>query len=96
MRARTGNRRKNSSLIAFLIALITATALVSFSPGCGGNQASVVSLDSGRISGSFTHGLSRYLGIPYAAPPVGELRWRDPQPVKLWDGVRACTKVGPE
>lgn len=96
MRARTGNRRKNSSPIAFLIALITATALVSLSPGCGGNQASVVRLDSGRVSGSFTHGLSRYLGIPYAAPPVGELRWLEPQPVRPWNGVRACTKVGPE
>lgn len=96
MRARTGNRRKNSSPIALLIALVTATALVSLYPGCGGNQAAVVRLDSGRVSGSFTHGLSRYLGIPYAAPPVGDLRWRDPQPVKPWDGVRACTKVGPE
>ena len=96
MRARTGNHRKNSNLIALLIALVMATTLVSISPGCGGNQASVVSLDSGRIGGGFTHGLSRYLGIPYAAPPVGDLRWRDPQPVKPWDGVLACTKVGPE
>jgi para-nitrobenzyl esterase len=36
-----------------------------------------------------------YKGVPFAAPPVGDLRWKPPQPVKPWDGVRACTEFGP-
>lgn len=36
-----------------------------------------------------------FMGVPYAAPPVGELRWRDPQPVIPWDGVRDAFSYGP-
>jgi para-nitrobenzyl esterase len=35
-----------------------------------------------------------YRGIPYAAPPVGNLRWKPPQPVTPWKGIRECTKFG--
>jgi para-nitrobenzyl esterase len=36
-----------------------------------------------------------YRGIPYAAPPVGNLRWKPPQPVTPWEGIRECTKFCP-
>ena len=36
-----------------------------------------------------------YKGIPYAAPPVGENRWRAPQPSANWEGVRECYEFGP-
>jgi para-nitrobenzyl esterase len=39
--------------------------------------------------------MSEFLGIPYAAPPVGDLRWRPPQPAARWHGVRAATKFAP-
>lgn len=39
--------------------------------------------------------ITAYLGIPFAAPPVGENRWRAPQPPSSWDGVRACDRMGP-
>jgi para-nitrobenzyl esterase len=40
-------------------------------------------------------GVRAFRGIPFAAPPVGELRWRPPQPVKDWEGVRRADRVGP-
>jgi para-nitrobenzyl esterase len=49
-----------------------------------------VQLDSGQISG--VDGVFR--GIPYAAPPVGKLRWREPQPAPHWDGVRKADQFG--
>ncbi len=36
-----------------------------------------------------------YRGIPYAAPPIGDLRWKPPQPVTPWEGIRECTKFSP-
>jgi para-nitrobenzyl esterase len=40
-------------------------------------------------------GIHVYRGIPFATPPVGDLRWKEPQPVKNWDGVRRATEFGP-
>ena len=64
------------------------------SPGAPAAPLGVVALKDGRVSGVESGGVSAYLGIPYAAPPVGALRWRPPQPAKPWDGVRACTQYG--
>jgi para-nitrobenzyl esterase len=54
----------------------------------------IVKLDSGRISGTLLEEASQvihfYRGIPYAAPPVGDLRWKPPQPVAPWSGIREC------
>ena len=48
-----------------------------------------VKIESGLISGKLLPGnVKAYLGIPYAAPPVGELRWKEPQPVQPWIGIR--------
>ena len=35
-----------------------------------------------------------FLGVPYAAPPVGDLRWKPPQPVRPWTGIRSATRFG--
>ncbi len=64
---------------------------------CGGSGTSLekVSLDSGPITGAQQDGIWSFKGIPYAAPPVGGLRWKAPQPVAPWKETRACTAFGP-
>lgn len=52
-------------------------------------------VDGGLISGIEDNGAQAYLGIPFAAPPVGDLRWKEPQAVVPWDGVRKCDSFGP-
>src|ERR1041385_2564554 len=56
----------------------------------------VIKVEGGMISGTTADGVRTYKGIPFAAPPVGELRWKAPQPVISWEGVRACDRFGPE
>ncbi|MBK0379785.1 carboxylesterase/lipase family protein [Mucilaginibacter segetis] len=57
----------------------------------------IVKTDAGDISGAVNQDGSVHIfkGIPFAAPPVGDLRWKEPQPVKSWSGVKACTAYGP-
>ena len=54
----------------------------------------VVKTDAGSLSGVTAGGVSAYLGIPFAAPPVGDLRWRPPQPALPWEGVRKADTFG--
>ena len=49
----------------------------------------------GRVQGSEEDGLCVFRGVPFAAPPVGELRFRTPRPPESWDGVRDATEFGP-
>src|SRR5574344_1050290 len=50
----------------------------------------------GKIEGVEKNGMAIYKGIPFAAPPVGNLRWKAPQPVIPWKGVRETKKFGPD
>src|SRR5688572_24667747 len=50
----------------------------------------VVKTEAGFISGSKSGNIYSFKGIPFAAPPVGNLRWKAPQPVAPWSGVRKC------
>ncbi len=52
-------------------------------------------VETGDVEGIADGTLAVYKAIPYAAPPVGDLRWREPQPAKAWEGVRLCDKFGP-
>ncbi len=55
------------------------------------SDPTLVKTDAGYISGLEQDDLRVYLGIPFAAPPVGDLRWRPPAPVEPWTGVRQAT-----
>ena len=85
---------------AFLAALLIGGGLAA--AGCGGSDArdtasgpGIVKTAGGLISGADADGVWSYLGVPYAAPPVGDLRWRPPQPAPAWDGVRSCVAYAP-
>jgi para-nitrobenzyl esterase len=56
--------------------------------------AETVRVEGGEIQGTVEDGLRVYRGVPYAAPPVGDLRWRAPQPAAKWEGVRAADQFG--
>jgi para-nitrobenzyl esterase len=53
-----------------------------------------ISIEQGLVSGSQWNGVYQFLGMPYAAPPVGELRWQPPAPPASWEGVRDATEFG--
>jgi carboxylesterase type B len=56
-------------------------------------MAAVIRTESGQVSGIGTD-VAAYLGLPYAAPPVGPLRWKPPQKPAPWSGVKECTRFG--
>lgn len=65
--------------------------------GGGAAIAVAVAVDGGQVSGTMLpSGVQAYLGIPFAAPPVRDLRWRAPQPVAAWEGVRPADRFGPQ
>lgn len=56
-----------------------------------------IRIETGFISGvkNYSDGVTAFKGIPFAAPPVGDLRWKAPQPAEAWAGVKKCTAFGP-
>jgi para-nitrobenzyl esterase len=90
---------KNPMQSSFVIILITG--LIYLSAGCSGESSNnavpgecIVQTDAGYIKGLIENGIQKYRGIPYAAPPVGDLRWRPPEEVEPWDGVLDATHYG--
>jgi para-nitrobenzyl esterase len=57
-------------------------------------QSLEVATDHGRVTGRAHDGVREFLAIPYAAPPIGELRWRPPAPASSWIGPRDATRHG--
>src|SRR5688500_3387830 len=51
-----------------------------------------IALRDGRIRGAVEGGVARFMGVPFAAPPVGDLRWKPPAPPARWKEVRDATK----
>ena len=85
--------RRSISLLG--LGLMLTLGMISFKKSA--NSLEVIKTDAGRVSGvlNATGDVYAFKGIPFAAPPVGDLRWKEPQPVKSWEGVRKCESFGP-
>jgi para-nitrobenzyl esterase len=86
--------------IAAVACLAAATlagcaAASTVSPGQGSGRAAVVRTANGSVQGKAAGATAEYLGIPYAAPPVGALRWQPPRPAAPWHGIRQATTFAP-
>src|SRR6476660_4824650 len=78
-----------------LIALIAVAVLtLGWGVHAGTPFADQVKVEGGTIKGAVADGVLSFKGIPFAAPPQGDLRWRPPQPVVAWTGVRPATEYG--
>ncbi len=79
--------------------VLLATIAVSCAPPASDIIADPIKINTGLVSG-ITVGEKQdvrvYKGIPFAAPPVGNLRWKPPQPAAPWQGVKQCTEFGPD
>ena len=76
-------------VVLLLLVAISATSAITLA------QSPNIPTESGTISGIRETGLSVYKGIPFAAPPVGDLRWRSPAPVASWTGTRKADAFAP-
>ena len=63
--------------------------------GAAAQTAPQVQTVSGTLEGIDCSGVKVFKGVPFAAPPVGNLRWKAPQPVEKWEGVRQAKDFGP-
>jgi para-nitrobenzyl esterase len=97
MRGHATGWRLRGRLAAGVIAagtLAAGTALTGAAPATAGTSP-IVSTASGAVQGTTAGGVDEYLGIPYAAPPVGSLRWEPPAPPASWSGTLQATSFGP-
>lgn len=78
------------TIIILLLIALYVSGVVAAEKKSGG-----VKLISGPISGKTIDGINEYRGIPFAAPPVGKLRWMPPQEPTSWKKTRKCVKFGP-
>jgi para-nitrobenzyl esterase len=77
---------------AFALAATAVVICVARTPAAVNDP---VKTDAGQISGvTLTSGVRAFKGIPFGAPPVGDLRWKEPQPVPKWQGVRKADQWG--
>lgn len=83
-----GMRRTASNLFA---AALTVSALATAAQAAGPDE---VSIRDGALKGVVAGDVVAFKGIPFAAPPVGDLRWKAPRPVAAWSGVRDASTFG--
>jgi len=75
------------SVVAALVSTFLSGVLVMA-------QVQSAAVTGGRVEGVLTDGVVSFKGIPFAAPPIGDLRWKAPHPVEPWNGVKKADSFG--
>jgi len=83
--------------VVAIVCMMVAGMNASFAQGSDNTLPVQATTDMGSIEGNFDvkTGVQKYFGIPFAKPPVGDLRWKAPQPLTPWKGVKETKKFGP-
>ena len=105
LRGRLNKTGQKLLLFLCLTALLTANLFITVGPvrqrpavaGKDGGETEVITVSDGKLTGVLTEdgAVEVYAGIPYAAPPVGNLRWREPQDPQPWEGVLKADTFAP-
>ena len=82
------------AIAAVTVAIVFLALFAAAARAQGDTTAVVAETTDGALSGAASGSIARFLGIPYAEPPVGALRWRLPQPRARWQDTRAATRFG--
>lgn len=82
-------------IISAMAVALLASPAVAQDMGPDAAPPPMVSVAQGRLTGSETDGIERFANIPFAAPPVGDLRWRPPSPPVEWQNERDASRFGP-
>ncbi|WP_100610562.1 carboxylesterase/lipase family protein [Confluentibacter lentus] len=75
----------------YLVAICMTFAIIS----CSKAEPGQVKTEDGWVQGTVKDSLTIFKGIPFAAPPIGDLRWKAPQPVEKWEGIKQTTEFAP-
>src|SRR5690349_20677296 len=86
MRHTIQRRRAQRVRVGIALALVAACAAGATAQ----TTTAIVKTDAGPVTGLAADGVAAYKGIPFAAPPVGALRWKAPQPARPWTAVLAA------
>jgi para-nitrobenzyl esterase len=84
-------KKKRMDVVITALSVMALNAMTAYGAGTSGAQ---VAIDSGKLEGSTKNGVTSFKGIPFAKPPVGDLRWKAPQAISKWGGVRKATDYG--
>lgn len=90
------SRRRFVGTSGWIAAGMAARSLGALAAGMPAGEATVVKTRSGELRGETVDGVRVFRGVPFAEPPVGDLRFRPPAEVKPWTGVRPAIKFAPE
>ena len=94
MQQASGIKSRSTIKVRVFLALLAAFFSISVRADVYNEARPIVEIKNGKLQGVEEYGMLAFKNIPYAAPPLGELRWRPPQPAQDWQGIRDASHFG--